>query len=127
MRPKTIAAFELIMFATLGLGLIKVWLDWDSLAQTASAGFTLSVLVITVGLIGGLTLLISRRRSKIAMWISIVLFVLGLPAFFIVAASGLPIGSAWISALQMVGQLVAYGLLFTPSARLWLRGAPTTA
>ena len=127
MRPKTIVAFETIMFATLGLGLMRTWLDWDSLAQVASAGFALTVLIFTLGLIGGLTILVSRRRSKIAMWILIGFSVLGLPMFFSLAASGLLIGSAWISALQSIGQFIAYGLLFTPSARSWLRSAPATA
>ena len=127
MRPKTIVAFETIMFATLGLGLMRTWLDWDSLAQIASAGFALTVLIFTLGVIGGLTILVSRRRSKIAMWIMIGLSILGLPMFFSLAASGLLIGSAWISALQSIGQFIAYGLLFTPSARSWLRSAPATA
>ena len=126
MRPKTIVAFETIMFATLGLGLMRTWLDWDSLAQIASAGFALTVLIFTLGVIGGLTILVSRRRSKIAMWIMIGLSILGLPMFFSLAASGPLIGSAWISALQSIGQFIAYGLLFTPSARSWLRSAPAT-
>jgi hypothetical protein len=127
MRPATIVAFESIIFATMGLGLVQLWLDWEGLTRVASAGFTLTVLLITFGLVCGLTLLVSRRRSKIAMWISIGLFVLGLPMVFSVAASGLLIGSAWVTALQTVGQLVAYGLLFTPSARSWLRAAPVIA
>lgn len=127
MRPKTIVAFETNMFATLGLGSIHVWLDWDRLVQTTSPGFALSLLTLTFGLIGGMTILVSRRRSKIAMWILIGLFVLGLPMFFSLAASGVLIGSAWISALQTVGQLVAYSFLFTSSARSWLRSADATA
>jgi hypothetical protein len=133
MRPQAIVYFERIIFATLALGVWKTWQDWDALIAKAAissanpTGFTVFVLCFTFAWIATLTLLVSRRRSKIAMWISLAFFVLGLPAMFLVAANGLLVGSSLITALQTVGQLVAYGLLFTPTARRWINretGAP---
>jgi hypothetical protein len=63
---------------------------------------------------------VAHRRSKIAKWVLIVMFVLGLPLFYRIISQGALIGSTWISAVQTVGQVVAYGLLFTRSARSWL-------
>jgi hypothetical protein len=71
---------------------------------------------------GTLTLLVSRRRSKIAMWVSIALFALG---FFVVFVQSITDG-VWLGpdiifdALGNIGQAVAYILLFTPSARRWM-------
>ena len=59
----------------------------------------------------------SRRRSKIAMWILIALGALdlSLTALGIIQA----VSDIIWAALESIGQ--AYGLLFTPSARRWMR------
>ena len=121
MRPRTIVNFELIFFATLILGLVQSFLGWDRATQLMSVGFVLTVQIFTFGLLGGLALLVAHRRSNLAKWILIVLFVLGLPAFFKIVSGGLLLGSVWISVLQTFGQVVAYGLLFTASARSWFK------
>ena len=61
----------------------------------------------------------SRRRSKIAMWILIALGALdlSLTALGIIQA----VSDIIWAALESIGQVVAYGLLFTPSARRWMR------
>ena len=127
MRPKAIIYFERIIFGTLLLGVLQSYLGWDRLVALAGAtrpnptGFIILVQALTIALIVTLTLLTSRRRSRIAMWASIVLFVLGLPTVAALAAQGLLLGSGAITTLQTVGQLIAYGLLFTPAARQWMR------
>jgi putative flippase GtrA len=80
------------------------------------------ILIFTFVLNGTLTLLVSRRRSKIAMWVSIALFALGLSVFLVQSTiNGLLGLDGILSALQSICQGVAYGLLFTPSARRWMR------
>ncbi|WP_141249435.1 hypothetical protein [Sphingobium sp. D43FB] len=76
---------------------------------------------MTIALIVALTLLVSRWRSRVAMWISIILFAIGIPSVFSLAAHGLLAGAHFITVLQTFGQLVAYGLLFTPEARAWMK------
>jgi len=120
MRPQTIVNFERIVFVTLILGLLQSYLDWDRATRMASIGFVLTVQVFTFGLIGGLALLVARRRSNVSKWILIVMFAIGLPPFVRMIAQGITPGSVWISVLQTVGQLIACGLLFTASARSWL-------
>ena len=127
MRPRSIIWFERIIFATLFLGLIQSYLSWDATVAVAAktdsnpAAFVLTVLIFVFVLYGTLTLLVSRRRSKIALWVTIALFVLGLPASLGIIASGNFTGFASIAIAQAVGQLIAYGLLFTPSSRHWLK------
>lgn len=77
---------------------------------------------LTFGLMIALVLFVSRRRSKIAMWILIVMFLIGLPFFFKMISQGALLGAVWIGIAQTLGQFVAYGLLFTASARNWLKG-----
>ncbi|HUQ12937.1 MAG TPA: hypothetical protein VM055_01515, partial [Novosphingobium sp.] len=68
----------------------------------------------------------SRKRSNVAKWILVTLFALGLPLFIKLAVHGLLLGAGWISALQTVGQALALGLLFTPTARHWLSRQPAS-
>ncbi|MBO0755136.1 MAG: hypothetical protein J2P54_04700, partial [Bradyrhizobiaceae bacterium] len=69
-----------------------------------------------------LALLVSRRRSKIAMWVSITLF--ALDAVFVTrvvligTVSPIEIAIRGLAVLIVKG--VAYSLLFTPSARRWM-------
>lgn len=77
-------------------------------------------LIFLFVLYGTLALLVSRRRSKTAMWVSIAMFALGLPVFVQTNTRGQLLGSDIIAALQGIGQAVAYGLLFIPSARWWV-------
>jgi hypothetical protein len=128
MRPKTIVYFERIIFGTLLLAVLQVYLSWDRIKAFGSppdrdlqAVIYLIVLIVMSALVGTLTLLVSRRRSKIAMWVSIAMAAYGI---WLVVSGILHerlLGSNIIPALQCVGQAVAYGLLFTPSARRWMR------
>ena len=125
LRPDSIVWFERIMIATLLLGIVNSWLTWPELVSQASPGFVFAVQALVLITILGLTLLISRRRSRVAKWISIALFVVGLPVFLI---QGLPAGvSGAVSIIQLLAQLLAYSLLFAPSARSWLKRDPAQA
>jgi len=128
MRPSSIIWFERIIFATLVLGVLQSFLSWDqatALVANIERSPTAVVLIVqgfSFLIVATLTLLVSRRRSKVAMWISIALLILGMPAFVALLAQGLVLGSGLISLLQVLGQFVAYGLLFTPASRRWMRG-----
>jgi len=128
MRPAAIAWFERLIFAMLALRLVQAWSNADKRIELPRS-FLLMVAAAMVALIVLLTLLVSRRRSKVAMWVSIVLFVLGLPALVTTmeltrrgAVTALTAGS---DILQNLLELIAYGLLFTPSARRWMNKETT--
>jgi hypothetical protein len=83
--------------------------------------FALTILIFSFVLVGTLTLLVSRRRSKIAMWVLIALaaLVLSHTAFGTFQARRL-LASDIIPVLQGIAQVVAYTFLFTSSARRWM-------
>ena len=68
-----------------------------------------------------LTLLVSRRRNKSAMWVFIALFVLALLLFVPQILTGPRFRSEILGVVGFIGEGVAFGLLFTPSARRWMR------
>jgi hypothetical protein len=120
-RPKTIVCFEGIIFGTLLLGLLGAYgtlthglpkLSTDPDLQAFALSFTIVIFVLVDVLVATLTLLVSHRRSKIAMWVLIAMFVLGLVLMRRTITYG--------QLLQGIGQLVAFSLLFTPSARRWM-------
>jgi len=131
-RPKTIVYFEQIIFGVLLLGVFYNYLSWDQIIGEALAkdatldrntAFVIAIAAITFNyvLVGTLTLLVSRRRSKIAMWVLIALSALVLSRFALdIVQSQLLLVSDIIPVLQCIGQVLAYGLLFTPSARRWM-------
>jgi hypothetical protein len=129
MRPKTIVYFEWIIFGTLLLSGLQVYLSWDEVLPAARNSY-LATQIGSFVVIGTLTLLVSRRRSKIAMWVCIALLVLDLLNIHLFAIGlhtreslqlGLQPGPTVRILAVLIGQGVAYSLLFTPSARRWLR------
>ena len=123
MRPQAVIWFERLNLATIALGIVQSWLASDSMRQLGqSIAFTVTVQIFVMALLVGLTLLISRRRSKVAMWVLVGLFLLGLPTMFLILRDGLLFGSHMISAVQTIGQLAALTLLFTRPARRWMSG-----
>jgi hypothetical protein len=128
-RPKTVVYFEWIIFGTLLLEVLQTYLSWDqAIAITATmygnsaVAVNLIAQIFSFVLFATLTLLVSRRRSKIAMWVSIALFALGLAVFVVGNIRALLLESVtfMLAVLQCIGQFVAYALLFTPSARRWM-------
>jgi uncharacterized membrane protein len=121
-RPKTIVYFERIIFGTILLNVLHIYLRWDPQAATAHPDAMLNYIIIAVFIFvlnATLTLLVSRRRSRIAMWVLIAIFGLTAPSA-VVQWTREPLGSDIIKPVQLMGVLLAYVLLFTPSARRWM-------
>jgi hypothetical protein len=135
-RPKTIVYFEWIIFGTILLSVLRAYLYDPVIGQIATdrvfdlrfevmlvVGILVPVLIFPLTL----TLLVSRRRSKIAMWVLIAWFVLGLSLFLVslVQSIGELLGSEIVPVigriLQFISESAAVGLLFTPCARRWMR------
>jgi hypothetical protein len=128
-RPRNIIGFERLMLGSVALGVINVAIIWAELAEASASiggGFFVGFLVV-IGVIVGLTLLISRRRSRIALWIVVVLFVIGVPSTtkLIIVSITRPTGI--VMAIQAICQAVAVVLLFTPSVRRWMSRKPDPA
>jgi hypothetical protein len=133
-RPKTIVYFERLVFGTLLLSALHNYLVWDqiigpalaedaALDRNTAVAIAITAIIFNFVLVGTLTLLVSHRRSKIAMWLLIAqgALVLSLTALGIIQARRLLASDVIWEALEIVGQVVAYALLFTSSARRWMR------
>ncbi|MCA1197028.1 hypothetical protein K9B35_03535 [Sphingomonas sp. R647] len=112
------------MLGSLALGIFNSWLRWPELLAVSQGrvGLVLATQLFTLILLSALYLWISRGRSVVGKWIAITLFVLGVP-FSILAhfQTGMsPIGLIFLG--QTIASLIALGLLFSRSARLWFKG-----
>jgi hypothetical protein len=126
-RPSGVVWFERIIIATLVLGVLNSWLAWPQLVAMRGPTFALTVQALTLAVMLGLTLFVSRRRSNIAKWILIALTALGLPILFQQLTSGQLQGALLITLTQTVSQIVAFALLFTPASRQWFKREPMQA
>jgi glucan phosphoethanolaminetransferase (alkaline phosphatase superfamily) len=127
MRPKTVLVFEGLLLGTLALGWLQLALTWNEqmlrFAATSiknPAPVVLAISIIIAALFVLLILLVSRRRSKVAMWILLALFVIGIPGFFRVLTNVSLVGYMPLAVIQIVGQLIGYAMLATPSTRAWM-------
>jgi presenilin-like A22 family membrane protease len=122
MRPGAIILFEILYLLALLLGVAQDVIGWRELTEAAPTHYTLLiqsfVLVITIFLILG----VGRRRSKIAKWLLIVVFAGGLGGMYFSLKSGMFFGSKFLALVQIVLQLGALAMLFTPASRSWLGG-----
>lgn len=115
MRPRAVIWFEILFLVTIALSLIKSGLSWGALFQI---GIPTTAVVIWIGVYVlklVLVLLVSRRRSQLALW-------------FLIAIVLLPAASSLLNSFEAVFlfaitgvQLVAIALLFFPASRLWLK------
>lgn len=120
MRPKSIAIFEWIFLTTFVMGGVRTWLEWEDLSKGASLEFSLGILIFTFSFMVALILLISRRRSRIAMWTLIVFHVAGLALLTMTSPENSLSNDGFLASVQAVMQTFAIVLLFLPSSRAWL-------
>jgi hypothetical protein len=125
MRPTAIVAFERLFVLSLLVGVVQCIVGWEQ--AVAVVGSALAVLLIEI-IIAGLTLLLiwltSRRRKKIAKWILIIMFAIGLPQFVELLAENPASPFVILSFIQVILEIAALALLFTAAARIWLGGRP---
>lgn len=127
MRPKTILAFEGLMIGTWLIGWLQIALTWNdqmlrmSAVTRNPAPILLAILGVMTVIMLTLTLLVSRRRSRVAAGVLIAFFALGIPGYIRTFQNGAAFGYTALAMIQVFGQLSAYGLLFLPASRAWFR------
>jgi hypothetical protein len=122
-RPKSIVYFEWIIFGAILFDILETYRTYTSneaLDSGLPVAAALTIMIFRNLLFGTLALLVSRRRSKIAMWVLIAWAVLGLYLFLVRWAQSLGGLLGWDIVLYIIGRTVAVALLFTPSARRWM-------
>jgi uncharacterized membrane protein len=96
----------------------------DGLRTIGDKPSSLMMLAFGVGLSLALTFLVSRLRSRIAMWVLVAFFVLGLPSDVANLTESESNVSIALTLLRALVELAALGFLFTPAARGWFRRIP---
>jgi hypothetical protein len=119
-RPKSIVYFERLQFSSLAIGITYALYALLTEGTRDWSGSVVFIFLFIVALIGGLTLLVSRCRSKVAMWVMIAMFIIGAPSTVRnIVSSGAVLESIEM-AVQSIIQAVGLVLLFTPTARRWM-------
>jgi hypothetical protein len=114
----------MLLYATLGLGLLRAAIEFSRLATKSGAGFVIFVQVAVFAFMGLLVFMIGRGRNW-ARIVFLVLFVLGTPLTAkppIDSLTATPI-SGVLGIAQIVMQVVAMLLLFRSDGNEWLKKA----
>jgi hypothetical protein len=116
--------FELLSLAALALGVIVSGLEYRNLSSDpevvalGGGAFVVLIQFFVLLLCAGLILLISRKKSKIAKWIWVILFIVGLPMYIPHLAEMFEAGFAGtISSLQFLTFCGGLYFLFQSDAR----------
>lgn len=119
-RPISIKVFEAMSLLALLGGVLHAFFVSTYLHVYTTEPTGIIIIMTTLATLG-LVLLISRGRSIAAKWVLLLLLIVGLPAFVEAVAQtpGVPLMVLALTAIQYV----AAGILFLPSARLWLEKA----
>jgi hypothetical protein len=116
--PINVVWFERLAYASLALGLLDLALDFQNLSRLSPAINLIGTLVLTLGVIALLIWLVARRRQGWARWAFLVLYLFGLPFFFMNLMQQ-SLLSVPISLLQVVLHGVALFFVFTGDAKTW--------
>jgi hypothetical protein len=134
-RPQSIVWFDRFYLASLLLSIVNSALEWSrtesNLAQSPGSEmlpswFMASIIGFSLAVSLLLWFLISRRASKVAKWINIVLFGFGLltiPAIITTASTGAtsPLSAAATLVAFLLSALAIW-MLFRPDAKAWFAG-----
>jgi len=125
-RPVAIGQALSLFWASLGLGFVKLPLDWAYLTSQAPPVFNAMIVMFTLAITVFFIWKIGRGKNW-ARIIFLVLFVLGtVPFIFIVrSAFARSVVSGLISVLQMGLQAVGLFLIFASPGKQWLQARRT--
>ncbi|HEV3050632.1 MAG TPA: hypothetical protein VGX50_10000 [Longimicrobium sp.] len=127
-RPAAVSNAVGLFYISLVMGVVRAMVDWRTLTQHASTGFTLFVLACTFGLLLLLIHFVNQGRNWARLAL-LVLFVLGTPfaVLPLLEALGAHPLSGILGILQVVLQGSGLAMLFSAQARRWFDPAERDA
>ena len=134
MRPQSIKLFDLFYLGSVFLGVLAFITSYPSVKaefarQSAETGVVVppevSIVGYVIGALIGLALwyFVSRRRSTIAKWILVALFLLSLTGVGGYFVGPTPLYEIY-GLLSLIANAIAVGLLFRGDAIRWLNEKP---
>ncbi len=121
MKPQSIKLFDYFYLGSIFLGFLAFVSAYGSIASASAILLTANLISVAIGVL--LWYLVSRRRSTIAKWIIVVLFLLSLISVGGYFAGPMPLHEIY-GLLSLVAHAVAVGLLFRGDAIRWLESDP---
>lgn len=121
-KPVEVTRAVQLLYASLGIGLVKSIVDFGRISSQSSVGLTLFIMLVTFGLLFFFIWKISDGRNW-ARIVFLVLFLLGLPFSvpLYLEEFGRNIFLGSLSVIQVLIQLIATYLMFKKSSSLWFR------
>ena len=134
MRPASIVWFERFFLASLVSGLLSTMINWSAISAAAQAArgapglvtspiFMIVIMAISLGFSLLFWYFIARRGSKIAKWILVVFFVIGLLSLPGVLRN--PLYGTGMVAMAMINYLLQFAAVvctFRADTRDWFNG-----
>lgn len=125
-KPESVRKALLLLYATLGVGVVRSVIDFPRLVERSAAagglGFLVFVGVFTLAILW-LNIFLIGKRYNWARYLFLVLFVLGVPFSIkplIESLSTAPI-SGLLGLVQAIAQAVGLVLLFKTSSAVWFK------
>ncbi|MXO91480.1 hypothetical protein [Pontixanthobacter aquaemixtae] len=132
MKPQSIKTFDFLYLGSLVLGVINfvvtrnetmAMLEADPATAQLGSGFLYGAFAFGMGISLLLWFLISNVKSKVAMWIMIVLFVIGVLMTPASLAGMSMLGTVFVIAVTVM-QAASIFYLFRPDAKAYLSNDP---
>jgi len=125
MRPKSVKLAEQFYAGSILLTIALAIIGWDEAVATGGVALAAIVNVVVIGITIALLYLTTRRASRVALWLLVVLTAINVAGYLFQVAGGVVAAGLFgvLTTAQTVLGVVAIVLLFRPSARAWFSAA----
>jgi hypothetical protein len=125
MRPKSVKLGEQLYAGSIVLTIVLAIIGWDEAVATGGVALAATVNVVVIGITIALLYLTTRRASRVALWLLVVLTAINIAGFLFQVAGGVVAPGLFgvLTTAQTLLGVVGVVLLFRPSARGWFAAA----
>ena len=125
MRPKSVKLGEQLYAGSILLTIVLAVIGWDEAVATGGVALAAIVNVVVIGITILLLYATTRRASRVALWLLVVLTGINIAGFLFQVAGGVVAPGLFgvLTTAQTVLGVIGIVLLFRPSARAWFVAA----
>jgi len=121
MRPKSVKLGEQLYAGSILLTIALAIIGWDEAVATGGVVLAAVVNVVVIGITALLLYLTTRRASRVALWLLVVLTAINIAGVLFQVAGGVVAPGLFgvLTTAQTLLAIVGIVLLFRPGARAW--------
>ncbi|GAA3704435.1 hypothetical protein GCM10022268_12580 [Sphingomonas cynarae] len=121
MRPNSVKLGEQLYAGSILLTIALAIIGWDEAVATGGVVLAAVVNVVVIGITVLLLYLTTRRASRVALWLLVVLTAINIAGFLFQVAGGVVAPGLFgvLTTAQTLLGIVGIVLLFRPGARAW--------